>query len=53
MGLKHVSSEPLPELADHEPEQWIRILTVHGEESMFQKSGAKLSGSTLKIGIVV
>ena len=45
------SSESVVELAESEP--WMRILTVHGEENISQKSGAKLSGPTFKVNAVV
>jgi len=45
------SSESVTEPA--EPEPWMRILTVHSEEKMDQKAGAKLSGPTFKVNIMV
>jgi len=45
------SSESVAEPA--EPESWMRILTVHGEEKMDQKAGAKLSGPTFMVNLMV
>jgi len=45
------SSEPGVEAA--EPEPWMRIMTVHGDENMSPKAGAKLSGPIFKVDVVV
>jgi len=45
------SSRPVVETA--ELKSWLRIMTVQGEEDIAQLAGAKLSGPTFKVDVVV